>query len=118
MDTLGIDILGVSEVKLAGAGRHLERRIQGDILRRRTENCRSGHHIQEGAGKKSEIVLVIHHAEEEIEEIYEQLERVIGAPKGKENLIVMGGWNGVVGEDREGRSAGQFVLGKQNPAGE
>ncbi|XP_071455118.1 craniofacial development protein 2-like [Hetaerina americana] len=58
------------------------------------------------------------HLEEEIEEVYEQLEEVIGVAKRKENLIVMEDWNAVVGEGREGRSVNQFVLGKRNSAGE
>ncbi|XP_071439048.1 craniofacial development protein 2-like [Hetaerina americana] len=58
------------------------------------------------------------HSEEEKEEVYEQLKEVTGAAKGEENIIVIGYWNAVVGESREGRSVGQFGLGKRTPAGE
>jgi hypothetical protein len=45
------------------------------------------------------------------------MEEVLGRVKGKENLIVMGDWNAVVGEGKEGRSVGNFGLGKRNAKG-
>ncbi|XP_071444985.1 craniofacial development protein 2-like [Hetaerina americana] len=76
----------------------------------------------EGEPTDTEIVQVYKptssHSEEEIEDVYEQLEEVIAAAKGKENLIVMRDRNAVVGEGREGRSGAQFGLGKRSPARE
>ncbi|XP_071452931.1 craniofacial development protein 2-like [Hetaerina americana] len=57
------------------------------------------------------------HTEEEIEEKYEQME-VLGHVQGKENVIILGDWNAVVKEGKEGGSVGNFGLGKRNAKGE
>ncbi|KAG8224577.1 hypothetical protein J437_LFUL003096 [Ladona fulva] len=58
------------------------------------------------------------HSEDEIEEVYERIEEIISAVKAKENLIIMGDWNDVVGEGKDGSCIGQLGLGKQNAIGE
>lgn len=58
------------------------------------------------------------HDEEEVEELYENIEQLIKHTKGDENLIVMGDWNAVVGEGKEGDIVGQYGLGKRNIRGE
>ena len=58
------------------------------------------------------------HDDEEVEKMYEQLEGVLDKMKGKENVVIMGDWNAVVGEDGEGREVGMFGLGKRNERGE
>jgi hypothetical protein len=45
------------------------------------------------------------HIEKEIEEVHEQMEEVLGRVKGKENPIIMGDWNAVVGEGKEGEAS-------------
>ena len=40
------------------------------------------------------------HADEEIEEMYEQIERIINKQKGNENVIVMGDFNASMGEGK------------------
>ncbi|XP_071441712.1 craniofacial development protein 2-like [Hetaerina americana] len=136
MDRLGINILGVREIKRAGADDFwsdgyrviysgYEQRIAGVSIILKKEWARR----VKSCWQYSERILMIRlegrvcmqmssHSEKEIEEVYEQLEEVIGAAKGKENLIVMGERNTVVVEGRAGRSVGQFGLGKRNPAGE
>src|SRR6476661_6816798 len=59
--------------------------------------------------------------DEEIEKLYDQLEEILGKQKGTDNVIVMGNFNAVVGEDKEDkedRVVGKFGLGKRNDRGE
>ena len=42
------------------------------------------------------------HREEEVDEVYEQLEEIIRETPGKKTLVVMGYWNASVGEGRDG----------------
>jgi hypothetical protein len=46
------------------------------------------------------------------------MEEFPGQVKGKENLIILEDWNTVVGEGKEGRSIGNFGLGKWKAKGE
>ena len=58
------------------------------------------------------------HDDEEVDELYQQLESVIDEQKGTDFLVVMGDWNAVVGEGQEENEIGQFGLGKRNDRGE
>jgi hypothetical protein len=62
-------------------------------------------------------MLTSSHMEEEIEDVYRQMEEVLGEVNGKENIIMMGEWNAVVGE-KEGSRVGNFGLGERNAKGE
>ena len=56
--------------------------------------------------------------DEEIEKVYEDVDRVIQHVKGDDNLIIMGDWNAVVGEGAEDRVAGRYGLGSRNERGD
>jgi len=58
------------------------------------------------------------HGDDEIEEMYEQIDEVIKLSKEKDNLIIMGDWNAVVRETQEQGISGAFGLGKRNKRGE
>ncbi|KAL4135345.1 hypothetical protein QTP88_006960 [Uroleucon formosanum] len=57
------------------------------------------------------------HKDEEIEEIYEQVNEVIEMTNEKSNLIILGDWNAIVGESKEHGVTGMFGLGKRNERG-
>ena len=58
------------------------------------------------------------HEDDEIEQLYEQIEEIIGKQKGRENVIVMGDFNAVVGEGSEGKVIGKYGLGTRNDRGQ
>lgn len=49
-------------------------------------------------------------SEEELEEVYENVDKLIENVKGEENLIVMGDWNAIVGEDKVKNITGDYGL--------
>jgi len=58
------------------------------------------------------------HTEEEVEEMYEQIERLINKQKGNINVIVMGDFNASVGEGKDEKVIGEYGLGTRNERGE
>jgi len=57
-------------------------------------------------------------SEEELEEVYENLDKLIESVKGEENLIVMGDWNAIVGEEKVKNITGDYGLGNWNDRGD
>ena len=58
------------------------------------------------------------HEDNEIEELYEQLDYLIEAEKGNNNLVIMADCNGIVGEGKDERELGAFGFGTRNESGE
>src|SRR5580658_10458105 len=58
------------------------------------------------------------HSDEEVEEMYEQLEELMSEQKGSDHVVVMGDWNAIVGEGRDELVIGKFGLGVRNERGE
>jgi len=56
--------------------------------------------------------------DEEVKEVYEQLEEVMENVKEKDNLIILGVCNDVVGEGQEGDAVGKYGLGFRNNRGQ
>jgi len=56
--------------------------------------------------------------DEEIDNIYDEIEELIEAEKGSDNLIIMGDWNAVVGEGIDQKEVGSFGLGERNSRGQ
>ena len=58
------------------------------------------------------IYIYIFYEDEDIEQIYEQIENIIGKKKGNTNVIVMGDFNASVGEGNAKKVVGKYGLGK------
>jgi hypothetical protein len=58
------------------------------------------------------------HDDEEVEVMYDSIDEIIKKVKGTDYLIIMGDWNAVVGEGKEGKCVGDYGLGKKNDRGE
>src|SRR6516225_7306849 len=56
--------------------------------------------------------------EEEVEDMYNKLEDLLEKQKGRDNVVILGDWNAVVGEEKEDKEVGKFGLGKRNARGE
>jgi len=58
------------------------------------------------------------HGDDDVEEMYEQIDEIIKLSNGKDNMIIIGYWNAVVGEINVQGISGAFGLGKRNQRGE
>ena len=58
------------------------------------------------------------HDDDEVDEIYDRIEELVAKEKGKDYVVIMGDWNAVVGEGREGKEIGKHGLGSRNERGE
>jgi len=57
-------------------------------------------------------------SDDEEEKINEKMEELINFTNGKENLIIMGDWNAIVGENSDGKEVGKYGLGTRNEKGD
>jgi exonuclease III len=58
------------------------------------------------------------HSDEEVEELYEEMEGLIAKEKGNDYLVILGDWNAVVGEEKVESETSRFGLGKRNDRGQ
>lgn len=58
------------------------------------------------------------HSEEEVGEMYDNIEGMLNLEKGNDYLIVLGDFNTIVGEGSDGLVAGRFDLGSRNDRGD
>lgn len=143
MNRLKIDVLGVSEMRWPDKGDFRSDKYRiihtgavngqagvGIILRGNI-----GYNVKEIDQVSERIVMVRIHTkptdtvlvqvymptsgqeDEEVEKIYEELNRIIKRIKGDENLILLGDWNAVVGEGEDCKIIGKFGLGRRNNRG-
>lgn len=54
----------------------------------------------------------------EVEKVYEDIEELIKLTKHKDNLIIIGDFNAVIGEGSDGIEVGKYGLGKRNDRGD
>ena len=58
------------------------------------------------------------HKDEETDKLYDEIEMLLETEKGNDNIIIMGDWNAVVGESKDGNEVGSYGLGSRNDMGE
>jgi len=63
-------------------------------------------------------VLTCGYTDEEVEEVYEQIEEILDTVKSNDNFIILGDWIVVVGEGQEGHAVGKYGLGVRNRRGQ
>src|SRR6476469_1277842 len=91
--------------------------VEAKVAERVTEIDRFGDRIMVVKVKADPVDMVpaylrtTNYEDEEVEKLYEQLEEILGKPKGTDYVIVMGDFNAVVGEGKEDRVVGKFGLG-------
>ena len=56
--------------------------------------------------------------DEVVDSVYEEIEQLVEQVKGNEYLIVMGDFNAVIGEGKDGLEVGEFGLGQRNNRGD
>lgn len=148
MTRMNIDILGISEVRWPEAGNMWsgdDRFIYSGTSAENPGRGGVGIMLRKDIGKKvknyvqySERIILVkietkpkdtiivqvymptsNSNDSQVEEVYEQMEKVIETIKGEENLIIMGDWNAIVGEGkREKNITGKYGLGKRNDRGD
>ena len=145
MKRCGLNVLGVSEVRWKGQGDCMSDGVR--IIYSGGEECQRGVAImcdEEVSRRVTEVqlcndrlimikisampvdIVVIQvymptteHEDEEIEEMYDQIDNIINKQKGDINVIVMGDFNASVGEGSDDEKViGKYGLGKRNDRGQ
>src|SRR6478609_5799263 len=94
---------------------------EAKVAERVTEIGRFGDRIMVVKVKADPVDMVIVQAylqttdyeDEEVEKLYDQLEKILDKQKGTDNVIVMEDFNAVIGEGKEGTVVQKFGLGKE-----
>lgn len=144
MKRMGMNILGLCEVRWKGAGDFMSEDVRviysGGMESQRGVavllNKEMGNRVTKVIQHSDRLMLVkiqaepvnlviiqvymptSDHSEEEVEELYEEMEVLIEKEKGNDYLVVMGDWNAVVGEGKDDKEVGSFGLGKRNERGQ
>ena len=58
------------------------------------------------------------HSEEEVEEFYNALEELVEETPGNKYLVLMGDWNAIVGQGKDGKTTGEHGHGARNERGQ
>jgi len=144
MKRLKIDILGISEMRWNGQGDFISgdyrviysggdngRNGVGIILNKKWAQCVRSYITYDDRlimiklkSAPKDIAIIQAYIpttqanDEEVEEIYEKIEELISLTNSKENLIIMGDWNAIVGESTDSREVGKYGLGTRNERGD
>ena len=143
MDSLNLDILGLCEVRWRDCGDFEDENVR--IIYSGGERAERGVAIAlRGNAKKAveevecisdrimwirlkgekldSLIIQVYmptsdHPDDEVEEMYDAIEEIINTHGRRGNLIIMGDWNSVIGEGRDGIEVGKYGLGRQNEKG-
>ncbi|KAL4131689.1 hypothetical protein QTP88_008968 [Uroleucon formosanum] len=144
MKRLKIHILGLSEMRWNGQGDFISgdyrfiysgvdngRNGVGIILNKKWAQCMKSHIAYDDRlimikfkSVPNDITIIQAYMpttqanNEEVEVIYEKIEELISLTNSKENLIIMGNWNSIVGENTDRREVGKYRLGTRNKRGD
>lgn len=144
MQRYGINILGISETKMKGkedeendgmmivksGGEQRQRGVaiifDQEAAKRITEveKCSDRVIMVKVSATPVDMVIIqvymptTDHEDEEVEEIYEQIEKILDRLRSDLNVVVMGDFNAIVGEGSDEKVIGKYGLGKRNDRGQ
>jgi endonuclease/exonuclease/phosphatase family metal-dependent hydrolase len=144
MKRYGLSILGVSEARWKGQGdlmsdgvriiysggeeeqRGVAIMLDEEVAKRVTEIEQCSDRlimVRVSATPVDMIIIQVYmpttdHEDDEIEEMYEQIESMIKKQKGNINVIIMGDFNASVGEGSDEKVIGKYGLGNRNERGQ
>ena len=144
MKKLELNVLGVSETRWEGAGDFVSDGFR--VIFSGSKGGQKGVAIIVDGETSKRVIKIVQHSErvllsrieaepvdqvvvqvymptteedyEEIESMYEQIEELVKKEKATDQLIIMGDWNAIVGEGKDGKEIGEFGLGRRNDRGQ
>ena len=144
MDRYGLSVLGLSEVRWKGegdfesdgvrviySGGSESQRGVAILLDKETakrvismKQCSDRLMMVKVRARPMDLVIIkvymptTDHDEEEVDKLYEEMDQILEEQSGKDNVVILGDWNAVVGEGQDEKEVGKFGLGKRNDRGE